>query len=311
MRRADFTVDSVGDLTHLYVDPDPLDLGDPGVPDGHNLLYSSGDVWGNSTHDELYLVLRRVYDDLDRGGTHTILIYDLNNLANNRELFRSEDNPNGWISNWDCPPGVSHPQAFAECYRPEALKWNPTGTAIYMRDTLRPSDTPEISSYWYAALRLKIPRGGPSTLISTWNWDISAPQIVFTGTATETAGDPGGIAVMPRPGVAGVSDLLFEDGSPGGILDVELCIGLFTPPLNDPDPEIGADHWVNCLIDNDPYTGLSYDLGNAGRGSWLSSSEILHDAREKRRLVSIYRTNIYDGVSTKIIDDAEDPDTGN
>jgi hypothetical protein len=35
MRRADFTENSAGDLTQLVVDTDPLDQGDPAVPEGH------------------------------------------------------------------------------------------------------------------------------------------------------------------------------------------------------------------------------------------------------------------------------------
>ena len=132
MRRADFTVDSAGALTYLNVDPDPLDLGDPGVPDGHNLLYFSPDVWGNSTHSDLYLLLKRQHGNLTQGGSHGLWIYNLNDLSDQRKIYESVDNPDGWTSpDWSCPEGIDHPEAVAGCYRPESLKWNPTGTAIY------------------------------------------------------------------------------------------------------------------------------------------------------------------------------------
>jgi hypothetical protein len=306
LRRADFTVNSAGHLTALNIDPDSLDLGDPGVPDGDYLGYFFPDVWGSSTHDELYLVMNRIHGHVNGGGSTSLWIYDLNDLSDKRELFRSVDSSDGWISNWSCPADTIHPQAVAGCYRPETPKWNPTGTAIYIQDTLHAADIPEITSNWEATLRLQITRGG---LLSSWG--VSAPQIVFTGTPTETASGPGGLAAMPRPGETGFGDLIFQDRTPRGILNVETCVAKFTPPVNDPDPAIAADLWLDCLVDNDPYTGSAFNMGDAGRGSWLSSNEILHTIREQRRLVSIYKTNIHTGVSTKLIDDAEGPDTGN
>jgi hypothetical protein len=293
----------------LNIDPDPLNLGDPGVPDGDNLGYFFPDVWGSSTHDELYLVMNRNHGHVNGGGSTSLWIYNLNNLLDKRELFLSVNSSDGWISNWTCPEGATHPEAFAGCYRPETPKWNPTGTAIYIQDTLHAVDIPEITSNWEAVLRLQITRGEPQTSISSWA--VSEPQIVFTGTPTETTSGPGGLAAMPRPGETGFGDLIFEDRTPRGMLDVEMCVTLFTPPVNDPDPAIAADLWLNCLVDNDPYTGSPFNLGNAGRGSWLSSNEILHTIREKTRLVSIYKTNIHTGVLTKLIDDAEGPDSGN
>ena len=121
---------------------------------------------------------------------------------------------------------------------------------------------------------------------------------------------------MPRPGLAGIDDLIFQHRSPPGILDVNACVSLFAPPIDD----LRADLWLDCLVDQDPVTLSLFNVGGAGMGSWQSSNEILHERREnvtlrnkreKRRLYNIYRTNIYDGVSTKLIEDARDPDTGN
>ena len=96
------------------------------------------------------------------------------------------------------------------------------------------------------------------------------------------------------------------------MLDVDLCIMEFTPPPSDPDPVIAPDKWLTCLIGNDPYSGDPFVLGAAPWfASWLSANDKLHSIREKRHKVSVYRTNIHDGVSIKLIDDAEGPDSGN
>jgi hypothetical protein len=115
---------------------------------------------------------------------------------------------------------------------------------------------------------------------------------------------------MPGRGATGVGDLISQTGGPKGILDVEKCVTLFTPPISDPDPSFDADFWLNCLVDNDPYTGSSFNVGGTSGHSWLSSNEFFYNVREKRHK-SIYKTNIHTGVSTKLIDDAENPDSGN
>jgi hypothetical protein len=308
LRRADFTVTSTGDLDlDLTTYPDALNLGDPGVPDGDLLRYVWPDVWGSSTHDELYLVVVRVRSGLIGGGSHSLWIYNLNDLSDKRELYVSVDNSDGWISNsWPCPADINHPEAVAGCYRPGNVKWNPTGAAIYIWSGLRPQDAPAITSDWAAGLRLQITRGVPLS-----NWSISAPQMVYLGSATETADEPGGIAAMPGRGATGVGDLISQTGDPRGILDVETCVTLFTPPIPDPDLGFDADLWVTCLVDIDPYSNISLDVGDTAGHSWLSSNEFFYNVREKRQLVSIYKTNIHTGESTKLIDDAENPDSGN
>jgi len=303
-------------LTQLIVDPDPLDLGDPGVPEGHSFWYQS-DLWGSGTHNELYLVTKRQHSNLDSGGAHSLWIYNLNDLPSDTlKIYESVDFPGGWTSeDWLCDPDETHPEVVAGCYRPETVQWSPTGDAIYVQDMLREVYLPTSTSNWEAALRLNITRGVPSDPISTWG--ISAPEIVYAGSATETSGRPAGISAMPRPGLAGIDDLIFQHRSPPGILDVNACVSLFaTLSIEDLQPDL----WLDCLEDRDPVTNSLFDVGGAGMGSWQSSHEILHERgenvtlrnkRERRQLISIYRTNIYDGVSTKLIEDARYPDTGN
>ena len=296
LRRADFSVNAAGELTLWPIDDDPLDLGDPVVPDGDTLHYSSFDIWGDSDHDELYLVVTRVQGDTSGGGSHSLRIYNLNDLSDKRELYLSEDYPGGYTSNWSCPEDTAHPQAVAGCYRASTPKWNPTGTAIYIQDELQSSYTPEISSDWGAALRLRIERGGPIS-----SWGVSGPQIVYTGTTTDTTESPSGSYAMPRSGLTGFTDLIFQHAIPRGMLDVEACVTLFTPSVSDPDPDIAADLWVNCLVDTDPFGEGQFDTGDArGIYLWLSPTEIAHHVREKR--VHIYKTNMYTGESTKLVD---------
>lgn len=311
LRRADFTVNAAGALTDLDIIEDPLDLGDPGVPDGDTLGYGFPDVWGNGTHDELYMLVNRGHSDQNSGGSHSLRIYNLNDLSDSLELFWSVDFPGGYTSSWPCPESTTHPEAVAGCYRPESFRWNPTGTAIYIQDTIYSPD----SVRWNGAIRLQITRGGPVS-----SWGVSAPQIVYTGSTNEVASEPNGLAAMPRPvEFVGVGDLILAGDNNNvtattwGMLNVEACITAFTPPVSNPDPEIDPNLWLTCLVDTDPYTGEEFDLGDADRamfGYWLSPNEILHEVREKRRLVSIYKTNVHSGISTKLVDDAEDPDSG-
>jgi hypothetical protein len=85
LRRADFSVNAAGALTGPTIDPDPLDLDDPGVPDGDFLGYGV-DIWGNGNHDELYLVMTRGHGDTNGGGSTSLWVYNLNNLLDQHEL---------------------------------------------------------------------------------------------------------------------------------------------------------------------------------------------------------------------------------
>ena len=96
------------------------------------------------------------------------------------------------------------------------------------------------------------------------------------------------------------------------MLDVEQCVLLFNPPAAWP---VGPEAWLGCLVPADPYAidETFADLGNndvGGRRSWQSPDHILHTVREKRNKTSIFRSNIHNGVLTKLIDNAELPDGG-
>ncbi len=329
IRRADFTVDSDGELIKLAIAPEPLPLEDTPVPDGDDLNYRSPDVWGDGKHDELYLVTVRRYRDNTTPNQESdvgLWIYDLNKLSDEsvpiaekkRELYQSD-------GDWFCPAGTINPEAVAECYRPETAKWNPAGTALYLQDTLYSwGGDPQIMSgeRWNGAVRLQIERDPFDSLDS---WVISPPEIVYTGATTNTGNEPGGLAARPRPEgfvcptSSGHCDLILVSDDSNvtttrrGMLDVEYCVWRFTPPAT-----VGPEDWRNneCLVDSDPYTGESFDLGDTvggtwhGGGSWQSPDDVLNVVREMRRHTSGFRTNIHDGVSTKLVDDARFLDTG-
>jgi hypothetical protein len=105
----------------------------------------------------------------------------------------------------------------------------------------------------------------------------------------------------------GFTDLIYEfvhsttDNAQVGLLDVDYCVSQFTPPISNPDPDIPPDLWLDCLVTADPYTGVPFNIGDAtGMSSWLSPTEILRYVRDKGS--HIYKTDIYTGVSTKLVD---------
>ena len=296
MRRADFTVDIDGNVT-VEVDPVPLPLEDNPVPSTDHLFYLFPDIWGDSTHDELYLVTDRGHDD----NPHSYWIYDLNKLSDEnvpaaekkRELYQSAQSENVWV----CPEGTLNPEAVAGCYRPIVSQWNPAGTALYIQGEINSPDQIPASEFvrWVGVIRLQIEREPLDPLDS---WVISPPEIVYAGSATNTVGEPGGaIAARPEP-MPGDLIPVGADANHQGMLDVELCVSLFAP-VSYPAPDL----WTNCLMPG-------FNTGDAGNGSWQSPDHILHTVREKRRKTSVLRTSIQDGVSTKLIDNAERPDTG-
>jgi hypothetical protein len=150
---------------------------------------------------------------------------------------------------------------------------------------------------------LQISRGGPIS-----SWGVSDPQIVYTGSESETAGEPKGRAAMPGRDALGYTDLIFvdpyltPDSPPVALLDVDYCVDLFTPSISNPDPEIPPDLWLDCLVAADPFTGVTFDIGDAGRASdWLSPNEILRYVRDNKG-THLYKTNIHTGISTKLVD---------
>ena len=316
VQRANFTVNTDGDVTLEGIQT--LDLGDNALPPADNLNYFL-DVWGDSTHEELYLVAWRIYTNnttANGEGEHSLWIYNLNDPSDKRELYLSAQSANSWV----CPPGTSNPEAVAGCYGPESPKWNPTGTALYLLNELySPGPEPTSESVrWTGAVRLQISRLG-----TLGTWAISPPEIVYTGRTNNTAGEPGGTAARPRPEEfvcstsSGHCDLILVSDDSNvtttrrGMLDVEACVSWFNPPVT-----VGPNDWLNCMVVEDPYTGDSFDLANTvggtwhGGGSWQSPDDVLHVLREKRRKTSVFRTNIHNGVSTKLVDDARFLDTG-
>jgi len=85
VRRLDFTVDASGNV-HAGQPVTILPLaGEEALP-GDNLNFTVGDVWGDATHDSLYLIVKR-HDSIKSGpdagaGRNVTSIYDLNTLTN-------------------------------------------------------------------------------------------------------------------------------------------------------------------------------------------------------------------------------------
>ena len=163
---------------------------------------------------------------------------------------------------------------------------------MYLQATLYSPKDPQTNAEvvrWNGAVRLLIERGG---MIGAW--DISPPELVYTGSGTAAVGEPWGLDEVPT------GDFLLVSGGENnrGMLNIEQCMLLFAE-ASYPDP----DSWTSCL---DPI----FDTGDLlGNGSWQSDVEVIHAVVEKKN-PNVYRTNVTDGVSTKLIDDAALPDAG-
>ncbi|MEE8306350.1 MAG: hypothetical protein V3R81_03735, partial [Gammaproteobacteria bacterium] len=213
VRRLDFTVDDSGNLTPGQpVTILPL-VGEE-APPGDFLGYSSLSIWGDATHDSLFLAIKRgrhFGPDINTGpGSTETLIYDLHALTDTnaspevREIYYEDTVSWGGIPDWrdavelDCNSvSVLFPQFVPTCYRPEEIRFNPSGTRIYIEGKLFLAD----GRREYAGMRINIDSSGGPDLA---DWIITGPELVYikrvegapSGNIVRTNND---VYVLPSP----------------------------------------------------------------------------------------------------------------
>jgi len=326
VRRIDFTVD---DSDNLVLEPPVtiLPLAGEEAPPGDNLFYFSKDIWGDATHDSLYLVILRIYSinsgDDAGGGTRDALVYDLNELTGDpadpapesRLIFHEWVSAGGKFEygDWldadpttlpDCST-VAYPQFVATCYRAESLRFNPSGTRLYLQRNINDSN----GQRWDGTKRIHIDKtAGPDLA----DWDLTGPELVYTGTSEfEPVGmlarPDADVSLLPSPEIIGMGYLDRSGNNTVGVgafLNADHCALLYAP-LSGGDLSGMPDFWMQC-IDN--------QLLNGDRGtSWQSASTYLTSNRGKRQhdIYRRYVTGMLAGTEELLIENGRGPDTGN
>jgi hypothetical protein len=293
IRRQDFTVDGDGNLS---LDPrvTMLPLSGEVIPAEDQLSYHSMDVWGDATHDSLYLVVIRMQvpggdpQNFDR----KLVIYNLNDMTEQREIFQNAQAAGDWLC-----PNVPYPQYVPTCYSPQEVGFNQSGTRLYIDDDFDDN----LGQRWDGVVRLNIDRVGELA-----DWIISAPELVYTG----ADGVGGTLArphadryLLPFPEYIAISGF----AEVGSILDTDFCAVEYSfyasgnsQPLPDPMPD--------CIVDE---TFFSPNL-HGGGDSWQTPDAILSSTLSKRhhQIWRRYVDGPMAGTEEVLIERARTADTG-
>ena len=337
VRRIDFTVDNSDNLV-LEQPVTILPLAGEEALLGDYLFYFSKDIWGDATHDSLYLTTYRIYEINSGpdagGGTRDLLIYDLNDLTGNlagpapdeRLLFHLSKIPGAenLYGDWldadpmnlqDCPT-VGYPQFVPTCYRPQGIGFNPSGTRLYIGDNI---DDPQ-GQRWDAALRINIDRvDAMGVKKALAKWTFSAPELVYTGRGRGSSGRiaPTGalsrpdddVSVLPSPEYVAV---IHRDGGSitevAAILNADQCASDFAPYAGG-NLEGLPDLWQGCVDNSTFFTG-----NLPGRGtSWQSPEALLKSSFQdpETDIHRVYVTGALAGTEQLMIETARSGDTGN
>jgi hypothetical protein len=216
---------------------------------------------------------------------------------------------------------VLYPQFVPACYIPEEVKFNPSGTRLYLarglsQRLLNPGDDP-----WNTVMRIKtddMAAGVPLT-----DWDLAGPELVYTGTNTNDRARPGGdvpegvlprpdddVAVLPSPEyIAVVQD---TDGSRAtmyvSILNADQCASDLAPYAGG-NLEGPTDFWQGCVDSGQFLIGTFSGAGD----SWQSSEALLKISflDPEWDIHRVYVTGALAGTEQLVIENARFGDTGN
>ncbi len=300
VQRLDFTVDTNGDLI-LAGDPVTL-LPLPGeeAPPEDSLTYRSMDIWGDATHDSLYLAVRRRHAINVSSGTGEgiveILIYNLNDMNDVREIYLTAQN----AGEWDCPdPSVApFPQFVPTCYEPASIRFNPSGTRLYIPGEINNLAGSE------ALLRIHIDREddmGVDKVLTDWTF--STPELVYTwdfgagGAGGDGDVDVSGLlarpdndpSLLPSPEFLAIRYLeIGGDASSGigAILNADQCAANFAP-YADGTSEAPFDLWRGCLEGTTFFAAFN----GSGGSSWQTPDALL--ASRQNRSFDPLRVDLY------------------
>jgi len=305
VRRLDFTVDASGNLdVGQPVTILPL-AGEESLP-GDDISDFVSDVWGDATHDSLYITVMRI-ENFNSGpnagtGTRVVSIYDLNTLTNVndspdvRTIFDqyipSNEAPESfsWLDAGDPSTlpdcfEVPYPQFVPTCYRTDwSMRFNPSGTRLYLDHGLH-RDLQDTGVYWGSTMRINIDKTADPTL---GNWLLAGPELVYAmdhGVTGELNGpyprpeaDP---LQLPSPEYVAVS---LGDGSDNPtsevtmLLNADQCAAVYAPYANG-TLEAPSNLWQQCKDEST----LSYDgTMPGGPYSWQSPEALLRGTFQGR-----------------------------
>ncbi|VUX55296.1 protein of unknown function [uncultured Woeseiaceae bacterium] len=324
VQRQDFTVDTNGDLI-LAGDPVKLlPLAGEEVPPEDRLTYHSMDIWGDATHDSLYLAIYRHHfvNSVDETIVE-VLIYNLNDMTDVREIYLTAQN----AGEWDCPdPSVApFPQFVPTCYGVQGIRFNPSGTRLYIQDNIFDRQ----DQRWDAALRIDIDRVdamGVDKVLTDWTF--STPELVYAwGFGAGGAGGDGDVdlsgilarpdndpSVLPSPELIAVRYLDIGGDAASGvgaILDADQCAADYAP-LADGTLEAPVDLWRGCLE-----TSTFFAAFNRGGGdSWQTPDALITSTQNRSvdpLVDDLYRRYVAGplaGTEQLLIENAGGADTG-
>jgi hypothetical protein len=296
--RQDFTVDSNGALI-LDTPVKILPREGEEVPPGDFLYFTSLDIWGDDTHDSLYLAVSRthVFGPGSEDVTIELLIYNLNDMTDVLEIYRSAQD----AGEWNCPD-VDYPQFVPTCYTLDGHRFNPSGTRFYTQGSINDKQ----GQGWVGTLRIEINRSDENRdELPLAGWTFSTPALVHTGSDITARGmlarpdyNP---SQLPSPEFIAVhySDI-------GALLDADQCASDYAP-FADGTVELSSGFWQDC-IDPDTVTVLSSFLHEGG-DSWQSPDALLF-SRLNNRHYDLYRRTIPSGTEQLLIENAAGADTG-
>jgi len=332
VRRLDFTVNENGVLS-LGAPVTVLPLaGEEALP-GDELRHRAIDIWGDATHNSLYMTVRqhrRFNSGPDAGGgTRDLMIYDLHDLTGNlagpapdmRLLFHlglipgAENEYGDWLdadpmSLRDCTT-VNYPQFVPTCYLAEEVRFNPSGTRLYLQ---RPINLTDPDSSWDTVMRIHLDMGGGSSLA---DWTLTGPELVYTGRDSGDRIAPGGmvprpendVSVLPSPEYIAVTHrvegAITEFAS---ILNADQCAAEFIPYAGG-NLEGPPDLWYGC-IDTDTF----FPGNRQGRGdSWQSPETLLKSSYQDPDydIHRVYVSGALAGTEQLMIETARFANSGN
>jgi len=295
---------------------------------GDSLGYASLDIWGNATHELLFLVTNRRYGFASGAVTKEVLIYDLDALTGVnvspapavREIYYEDVLTWGGYTNWldavepDCngpdPDPVTgmrfFPRFVASCYRPENWRFNASGTRIYFQSKLFLMD----GRREFAEMRLNIDWKGSS---NPGDWDITGPEMVYLKTIE---GAPSGnlprpnsdVSVLPSPEYIAV---VHRDGGSitevVSILDADQCAADHAP-YADGNLEGPPDLWQGCVDNSTFFAGSLPGQGD----SWQSPEALLKSSFQDPTydIHRVYVTGALAGTEQLLIENARFADSG-
>lgn len=299
VQRQDFTVKGNGDLTLVGSPVTLLPLSGEEAPAQDYLYYFSMDIWGDETHDSLYLAITRLHlinatPSTADEAIEELLIYNLNDMDDEREIYLTAQN----AGEWDCPSpsDAPFPQFVPTCYRPQEIRFNPSGTRLYIKDNINDLQ----GQRWNAALRMDIGRvdemGDKKALA---DWTFNTPELVYAGSGDQTANgflarpasDPYELPSQEFIAIQHTDRTGKNTLRTGDLLDADTCVDKYVIYADGTNNSPGNFLWGECLD-----TGKFFAAFNHGGGdSWQSPEALLTSTLGNRGFYDIYRRYVTGG----------------